>query len=66
MKRSRAELAGRAMGRAIVEMVDFMDQINTASNFLAGLVEILSARSQTCQDTAKRLEKGRERMQWDD
>jgi hypothetical protein len=42
MKRSRAELAGRAMGRALLEMVNLMYQTNTARNFLVGLVGTLS------------------------
>ena len=45
MKRTRAELAGRLMGRALLEMINLMYQNNTARNFLRGLRVILSERS---------------------
>jgi hypothetical protein len=38
---SRAELAGEALGKAIVEMVHLMYQNNTASNFWRGLMRVL-------------------------
>jgi hypothetical protein len=33
MKKSRAEIAGEQLGRAIVEMVNLMYQSNTTKNF---------------------------------
>lgn len=37
-KMSRAEKAGRALGKSICEMIDLMYQKNTARNFLNGLL----------------------------
>ena len=41
MKKSRAELAGEALGNTIVEMVHLMYQNNTAKNFWRGLMSVL-------------------------
>ena len=41
MKMSRAEKAGRALGRAIVEMCNLMYQKNTSRNFIKGLATIM-------------------------
>lgn len=35
---SRAFLAGVALGKSLVEMVNLMDQKNTAGNFLSGVL----------------------------
>ncbi len=40
-KRSRAEKAGRLLGRAIIEIAQLMYQENTKKNFLNGLCDIL-------------------------
>jgi len=37
MKKSRAELAGEALGKSLIEMVHLMYQNNTARNFWRGL-----------------------------
>lgn len=37
MKRTRGELAGRLMGKALVEMINLMYQNNTAKHFITGL-----------------------------
>ena len=44
---SRAELAGRTMGEAIVEMIHLMYQKNTARNFLKGLLAVLEKDSES-------------------
>jgi len=41
MKRTRAELGGRLLGRALVEMINLMYQNDTALHFFKGLVDIL-------------------------
>ena len=38
---SRAERAGRILGKALVEVVHLMYQENTAKNFLKGLLAVL-------------------------
>lgn len=45
-KLSRAEAAGRALGRAIMEMVHLMYQRNTAANFLEGLIDVLKVHAE--------------------
>lgn len=45
-KRSRGELAGRLMGRALVEMVNLFYQNTTARRFLYGLTMVLHKESQ--------------------
>ena len=40
-KYSRAELAGKKTGEAIIEMINLMYQNNTANNFLRGLLKVL-------------------------
>ncbi len=41
MKRTRGELAGRLMGRALIEMVNLMYQNNTAKHFITGLYDAI-------------------------
>jgi len=43
-KMSRAEKAGRAMGRNLIEMAQLMYQNNTKKNFYKGLIDVLSCR----------------------
>jgi len=38
---SRAEKAGRLLGRALVEIIHLMYQENTAGNFIRGLIQPL-------------------------
>ena len=42
MKMTRAEKAGRALGRCIIEMCNLMYQKNTSGHFLKGLATILN------------------------
>ena len=41
MSLTRAEKAGRLMGRAIVESIHLMYQNNTAAHYLRGLISVL-------------------------
>ena len=43
MKRTRAELAGRMLAQAIIEMVHLMYQENTAKKFLVSVINALTA-----------------------
>lgn len=44
-KMSRAEKAGRAMARTILEIGELMYQNNTKKNFYKGLIDVLSCRN---------------------
>lgn len=44
MKISRAEKAGRAMARNIIELAQLMYNKNTKKNFYKGLMDVLDCR----------------------
>jgi hypothetical protein len=55
MKKSRAEIAGEQLGRAIVEMVNLMYQNNTVKNFWKGLRNILESNQNYEKTTPEKV-----------